>query len=80
MVLQGQKILIFGAPEAPTKGGTLLLAKTFPNPLKKPWFWGGEATGAVGGQGILDPPKALKSKKITKRLKLKLLVNSRKHD
>ena len=35
----------------------------------------GTATG-----GILDPPKAPKSKKITKTLKLKLLVNSRKHD
>ena len=21
------------------RGGTLLLAKTLPNPLKKPWFW-----------------------------------------
>ena len=65
------------------KGGTLLLAKTLPNPLKKPWFWGGEASDAVGwvGEGRNPgPPKALKSKKITKTLKLKLLVNSRKHD
>ena len=28
------------------RGGTLLLAKTLPNLRKKPWFWGGEATGA----------------------------------
>ena len=79
MVLRGQKILIFGAPEAPTKG-TLLLAKTLPNPLKKPWVWGGEPTDAVGDGRNPGPPKALKSKKITKTLKLKLLVNSRKHD
>ena len=38
--------------------------------------WAG--TDGLGGQGILDPPKAPKSKKITKTLKL--LVNSRKHD
>ena len=45
---------------------------------------GGEIQGRgwreTAGGGILDPPKALKSKKITKTLKLKLLVNSRKHD
>ena len=47
LIFDAQKILIFGAPEAPTKGGgTLLLAKTLPNPLKKPWFWGG-AEGAA---------------------------------
>ena len=56
-MLWDQKILIFGAPEAPTKGGTLLLAKTLPNPLKKPWFWGGEALGGTVTGGILDPLK-----------------------
>ena len=62
------------------KGGTLLLAKTLPNPLKKPWF-GGRGFGARDGQARNPGPlKALKSKKITKTLKLKLLVNSRKHD
>ena len=79
-MLRNQKILIFGAPDAPTKGGTLLLAKTLPNPLKKPWFWGGEASGGDGRVGDArnpGPPKALKSKKITKTLKLKLLVTSR---
>ena len=78
-MFRDQKILIFGAPEAP-KGGTLLLAKTLPNPLKKPRFWGGEALGGLGPARNPGPPKALKSKKITKTLKLKLLVNSRKHD
>ena len=62
------------------KGGTLLLAKTFPNPLKKQWFWGGEAMDADGRGRNPGPPKALKPKKIIKTLKLKLLVNSRKHD
>ena len=44
--------MIFGAPEAPTKGGgTLLLAKTLPNPLKKPWFLKHGVEGATIGVG-----------------------------
>ena len=47
-------------------------------------FWeakGGAGSWAGDGQARNPgPPKALKSKKITKTLKLKLLVNSRKHD
>ena len=68
--------MIFGAPEAPTKGGTLLLAKTLPNLEKKLWFWGGDGVGKAGARNP-GPPKALKLKKITKTLKLKLLVTSR---
>ena len=67
-------------PRKGRKGKRNLLAKTLPNLLKKPWFWGGEALGAEGEGRNPGPPKALKSKKITKTLKLKLLVNSRKHD
>ena len=65
-------------PNGKTPG--TILAKTPPNLLKKPWFWGGEALGGTADAGNPGPPKALKSKKITKTLKLKLLVNSRKHD
>ena len=73
-MLRDQKILIFGAPEAPTKGGD---PSTCQNP---PESFGGGGAGRVGDARNPGPPKALKSKKITKTLKLKLLVNSRKHD
>ena len=43
-------------------------------------FWVEKFMGGEGDARNPGPPKALKSKKITKTLKLKLLVNSRKHD
>ena len=79
--------MIFGAPEAPTKGGDPSTCQNPPESFEKTMVLGGEATRAGGRGRSADfqarnpgPPKALKSKKITKTLKLKLLVNSRKHD
>ena len=74
------KILIFGAPELPTKGGDLSTCQNPPESFEKTMVLGGGASGAQCGARNPGPPKALKSKKITKSLKLKLLVNSRKHD
>ena len=67
------------------KGGTLLLAKTLPNPLKKPWFWGGEAAlgtvlgGEIQGRGRSaegearnpGPPKSIKIKENHQNTKAK---------
>ena len=79
-MLRDQKILIFGAPEAPTKGGDPSTCQNPPESIEKTMVLGGGASNADGTAGNPGPPKALKSKKITKTLKLKLLVNSRKHD
>ena len=79
-MLRGQKILIFGAPEAPTKGGDPSTCQNPPESFEKTMVLGGEALDGVGHARNPGPPKALKSKKITKTRKLKLLVNSRKHD
>ena len=79
-MLRDQKILIFGAPEAPTKGGDPSTCQNPPESFEKTMVLGGGADGRVGEARNPGPPKALKSKKITKTLKLKLLVNSRKHD
>ena len=77
---RGEKILIFGAPEAPTKGGDTSTCQNPPESFEKTMVLGGGVRGADGQARNPGPPKALKSKKITKTLKLKLLVNSRKHD
>ena len=79
-MLRGQKILIFGAPEAPTKAGDPSTCQNPPESFEKNMVLGVGGWGADGPAGNPGPPKALKSKKITKTLKLKLLVNSRKHD
>ena len=51
------KILIFGAPEAPTKGGDPSTCQNLPESFEKTTVLGGEATGGDGGGGILDPLK-----------------------
>ena len=79
-MLRDQKILIFGAPEAPTKGGDPSTCQKPPESFEKTMVLGGDGLGRDGRARNPGPPKALKSKKITKTLKLKLLVNSRKHD
>ena len=76
----GSENIDFGAPEAPTKGGDPFTCQSPPESNEKTMVLG-EIQGARHGHGRNPgPPKALKSKKITKTLKLKLLVNSRKHD
>ena len=85
-----QKILIFGAPgienidfgapEAATKGGDPSTCQNPPESIEKTMVLGGGLRTRHSHARNPGPPKALKSKTITKSLKLKLRVNSRKHD
>ena len=56
-MLRDQKILIFGAPEAPTKGGDPSTCQNPPESIEKTMVLGGEALGGSEVQGILDPLK-----------------------
>ena len=51
------KILIFNAPEAPTKGGDLSTCQNPPESIEKPWFWGVRRRAGTVPRGILDPLK-----------------------
>ena len=57
-MLRGQKVLIFGAPEAPTRGGDPSTYQNPPESSEKTLVLGGEALDPRRrGQEILDPLK-----------------------
>ena len=80
LVVRGQKILGFSGPGTENIDFWCSRDKNIDFLVLRGRFWVGGADGRVGDARNPGPPKALKSKKITKTLKLKLLVNSRKHD
>ena len=62
LVPWGQKILIFGALEAPTKGGDPSTCQNPPESFEKTMVLGGEALGADGEARNPGPPKSIKIK------------------